>query len=131
MADVLRLLDRSKAKTSIVNAAVRVEDPGGHLGEARYFFSMSGPVLAERPFRTGWVYVVPNDTFDEEPPREVAGRRVHLHHWASARAVRPLFAVEVRPSDFPFLKAIRPHDEATLAARAARDPNAFPWVDEP
>lgn len=123
------ILDRPNVPMAISNAAIRLEVPGVGIGEPLYFFSISADAHARRPYRPGRVYVLPRDGFEEEAPREARGMRVHLHHWAGAGGVRPLYAVPVTPEDFPFLPDIRAHDDAELWRRAEADPEGFPWVD--
>jgi hypothetical protein len=56
---------------------------------------------------------------------------VQVQQWASAEAVPPLARLPVTPADFPFLDAVVPHDPALVRERSARDPEGFPWLDEP
>ncbi len=123
------VLDRTRTPMSISNAAIRVQSPDGAVGAPLYFFSMTASAREQRPFREGRVHVLARDGFDEEAPRAVGEARVWLHHWASPWPVLPLFSVPVTPEDFPFLDAIRAHDDAELFRRAKEDPDGFPWVD--
>jgi hypothetical protein len=38
-----------------------------------------------------------------------------------------LAVLRVEPDDFPFLEMVNGHDEGIVTARAAADPEGFPW----
>ena len=59
---------------------------------------------------------------------EVGGRRIVPAQSASEVPVRPLAKLTVHPEDFPYLGQVRGHDDQVLAARAAEDPDGFPWL---
>jgi len=120
------VVDRPRVKMRIINAAITV-DRAGSL-EARYFFGADAVALAQRPFRSGWVYLLPGDTFGREAGGTIAGYPYHSHHCASLEAVQPTFKVRVRPEDFPFLEAIFAYDEQALDRRIALNPAGFPWL---
>ena len=61
----------------------------------------------------------------------IGGHVVRVEQWASAEAVRPLARLPVMPADFPLLESVVPHDPALVRKRSARDPDGFPWLDEP
>lgn len=122
------VLDRVKYPTTINNGAFVLRRGETALGPF-YFFSVSEEALAQRPFRAGWVYVLPRAGFSEEAPKPYGPYLAHTHHWASLNSVRPLVRLAVQPQDFPFLEHIRPHDEATLHRRMRENPGGFPWVD--
>lgn len=122
------ILDRAQHSISLCNACIRSFDPAGSAAESRYFFSITASALAHRPWRTGTVYLLPSHTFRDQPALEVDGRRIAPAQAASEVPVRPLAKVRVHPEDFPFLDQIRGHDEEVLAARAAAEPDGFPWL---
>lgn len=115
--------------TSLVNACV-------HLADARvdprhyYFFSIGPDDPTREPWVSGTVYVLPRDTFSPEPDDTWLGRRCAPTQWVSPVPVSPLARLDVTPDDFPFVHQVRRHDPSALAARAERDPTAFPWLDD-
>jgi len=85
--------------------------------------------LAGEPWRTGTVYVLPRDTFGQQPEEDWHGLKLASTQWASPAAIRPLARLVVTPDDFPFLGQVHGHDLDIVAARAARDPEGYPWRD--
>jgi hypothetical protein len=79
---------------SLVNACSR------RWGESHYYFSIGTDPQSRDAWREGWIYVLPQKTFD--PHR--AGSE-----WLSPVTVRPLARLRVEPSDFPFLSDVVPH----------------------
>lgn len=121
------ILDRPRIPMSITNAAVRINlEPPTDI----YFFGVQDTALEQKPFRTGYVYVLPKDRFDQEPVNEREGIPYQAHHWASLEPVKPLFRVQVEASDFPFLESIRPHNNEALWKRIEANPIGFPWAED-
>jgi hypothetical protein len=123
------VVDRERfPRMSISNACIRVPDVPGAPSRAYYFFSIDGAVHRQRPWRTGTVYLLPPDTFErdeiEDPDGPIESAQV-----ASLESVPPLAKLVVEPGDFPFLQEIRRHDPTVMMARAAADPNGFPWLN--
>lgn len=124
------ILDRDRHPMSLHNACLRLEREGQPLSEPLYFFSISASALAQAPWRRGWVYLLPRDTFEPQAPERHGDWLVHLPQRASLVPVRPLARLAVGPEDFPFLAQIRGHDHETLRRRIAGNPAGFPWVDD-
>lgn len=122
------IMDRPAVPMTIVNGAVTAQLEGGP--EPIYFFGASRHAVESRAYRDGWVYLLPADTFEREPGGERFGIPYDSHHCASLEPVTPVFRVQVRPEDFPFLERIHAYDDAELGARTQRDPEGFPWLDE-
>jgi hypothetical protein len=122
------ILDRRNHRMSMINSAARFETPEG-LSEPYYFFSISRAAREANAFVPGTIYFLPRATFVQEPARGLAGRRLHVAHWASLEAVAPLAKIAVRPEDFPLLDKIRGHDDETTFAKARANPDGFPWLD--
>ncbi len=122
------ILERSRYQLRMLNGALKFELEDGKLSNMRYFFSITGEVLERFPWRDGTVYILPSEGFTQQPPYDLAGRRVHEPHWANLQPVRPLAKLPVSPADFPLLKDVRGHDDETIMARARRDPSGFPWL---
>ena len=122
------VIDRSRIPL-ICNSSARVRSAAGELGDPFYFFSVSAPALAERPFRPGTIYLLPRATFQQQPAEPHPKGELLVAQWASLVPVKPLARLTVAPEDFPLLDAIRGHDDETLLARAKANPAGFPWVD--
>lgn len=123
------ILDRQRYAMSLNNAAVRRRHADGSSGAPHYFFSISAQALAQRPFRAGWVYLLPRESFVPQPPLREPHGQIEVLQWASPVAVRPLARLAVEPADFPYLAQLRGHDDAVIAERARANPAGFPWLD--
>ena len=124
------ILDRERRPMSLINGCFRVVEEAGNLSAPFYFFSISRDALRHRPWRHGFVYVLPRGTFERQPPLRAGGRDFHVAQWASLVPVSPIARVAVGAGDFPFLAQVRGHDDAVVWKRAAADPEGFPWLDE-
>jgi hypothetical protein len=121
------ILDRPRIPMSISNGAIQIMlEPPLDI----YFFSVQDTALEQKPFRTGWVYVLPKQGFTQEPKGQREGIPYEAHHWANLNPVKPLFRVQIEPNDFPFLESIRAHNNEILWKRVEANPNGFPWVEE-
>jgi len=123
------ILDRDRYPMNLVNGCIRVAVGDGRPGEPYYFFSISQSARLRAPWRDGFVYLLPAAGFMRQAPLHLGGLVVHLPQVASLAPVKPLAKLAIRPADFPFLDQIRGHDDQALAARAAADPDGFPWLD--
>lgn len=121
------ILDRHRHSMSLINGCARLADGSEHLGEPHYYFSISAPALKRQPWRPGMVYLLPADTFEPQSRMRVGEVWVQPAQWASPVPVTPVAKLAVRPEDFPFLDQIRGHDDERVWARAAADPDGFPW----
>jgi hypothetical protein len=122
------ILDRQRFPMSLSNSCIRLADVANT--EPHYFFSVSQQALAQRPFCTGWVYLLPRDGFQQQPRVTSGSLQVELPQWASPVAAKPLARLAVEPADFPFLAQLRGHDDETMFRRARANPDGFPWLDE-
>jgi hypothetical protein len=96
--------------------------------ETHYYFSIDAEALNDpRAFTPGWVYVLPRESFQRQRDDHLQGHLIVSHQWASPQPVRPLAVLRVEPDDFPFLEMVNGHDEGSVTARAAADPEGFPW----
>jgi hypothetical protein len=125
------ILDRERHPMSLCNACIRIRSSDGRLGQPFYFFSISRPALEQQPWRAGTVYILPADTFETQPLIVADDAVIQVAQAASPVAVKPAAKLSIGASDFPFLHQIHGHDNDVLTARAAADPNGFPWLDEP
>ncbi|MBN2543007.1 hypothetical protein JXI42_09105 [bacterium] len=106
-----------------------LQKPLVNLSKPFYFFSITDSVLVKKPWCKGAVYLLPRDSFEQEPAQNFQGVEVIFPHWIGKSTVDPIGKLEVGPEDFPFLDQIRGHDEKKLLAKIKADPNGFPWVD--
>lgn len=123
------IVDRERVG-SITNACIRLADETGALHGPYYVFSVSQSALAGRPWRTGWVYLLPRRAFATQPPIPFGSYQVHVAQLASYAPVEPLAKLMITPEDFPFLKHIRGHDDHRLQEYATALQTAVPWPDE-
>jgi hypothetical protein len=124
------ILDRANYPMTLVNTSLRVELGNGMRSDPYYFFSITREALEKRPFRPGTIYLLPRDTFEQQPPEQYGEWEIYLPQWASLVPVTPLVKLRVGPEDFPFIDQIRGHDDKVTFARATADPAGFPWLDE-
>jgi hypothetical protein len=79
---------------SLVNGCSR------RWGESHYYFSIGADPKSDEAWRTGWIYVLPRETFRLHPSGP---------EWLSPVAVRPLARLRVEAVDFPFLGDVTQH----------------------
>jgi hypothetical protein len=119
------IVDRQRHRLTLNNGCLVLED----TGDAYYYFSVSRQALARQPWRTGHLYLLPADTFVEQPGDLYAGRPARVPQLASPVAVTPFARLRVTPRSFPFLARIRGHDDERLADYARAVMAAAPWPD--
>jgi hypothetical protein len=123
------IIDRQRFDMSLNNACIRLADADGQVSPPRYVFSISQAALAQRPWRTGSVYLLPAETFILQPPMAFGPYEVRIPQLASLTAVRPLARLAVAPEDFPLRDQIRGHDDARMPEYAQAMMTAGPWPD--
>ena len=125
-ANYFAVVDRPRYVWSLVNSCFRLTEPDGQI-VPYYFFSVNEDALPHNPWRSGTIYILPRESFEQErsrrPDRETA-------HWRSFNPVKPLANVSVEPADFPFLDQIRGHNVEVIQKRVQEDPDGFPWLDD-
>ena len=124
------IVDRAGYVTSLANACVRVLEEDGTKSGPYYYFSINEDALPHNPWRNGVIYILPRDTFEQQPPAQYQGMTIVVEQWASLVEVKPLAKLAVGPDDFPFLADIHGHNPKVMSERATRDPGGFPWLDE-
>lgn len=122
------IVDRERVP-SITNACVRLEEASGAVHDPLYVFSVSQSALANQPWRTSTVYLLPRETFITQPPMAFGSSKVHIAQLASFVPVQPLAKLTVTPADFPFLRQIRGHDDQRLQEYATALQTGAPWPD--
>jgi hypothetical protein len=123
------IVDRDRYEITLNNGCIFVLDSDGEAGVPHYYFSISRDALQKRPWRNGYVYLLPADTFVEQPPGEYGGHSARVPQLASPVAVTPLARLRIAPADFPFLEQIRGHEDERLAEYAQAVMAAAPWPD--
>lgn len=123
------IVDRERV-ASISNACVRLADEAGAIHGPYYVFSVSQSALADRPWRAGWVYLLPRRAFSTQPPIPFGSSQVHVAQLASYAPVEPLAKLMIMPEDFPFLGQVRGHDDQRLQEYATAMQTAAPWPDD-
>ncbi len=122
------VVDRRKVP-SLVNACFSVHSLDGEYRSGLwYFFSVESAEPA--PWRDGAVYLLPAAGFERQDDLIRGDQRIRSAQLFSPRPVRPVARIPVRATDFPMLGDIRRHDWKVVQARAAADPDGFPWVDD-
>ena len=121
------IVDRARYSISLNNGCIELLDSEGRPGTPHYYFSISSDALEKRPWRTGYVYLLPAEGFVEQPSGPYGGDVARIPQLASPVAVTPRARVQVTPEDFPFLAHIRGHDDERLAEYAQAVMSAAPW----
>ena len=123
------IVDRDRVG-SVTNACIRLEDEAGTIHGPLYVFSVSQAALANQPWRTGVVYLLPRGTFMNQPSMAFGPNQVHIAQLASLEPVQPLAKLTVTPEDFPFLSQIRGHDDERLQEYATALQTGAPWPQD-
>lgn len=88
---------------SLINGCSR------RYGESHYYFSIGTDPKGRDAWRSGWMYVLPRETFRLHPSGP---------EWLSPVAVRPLARMRVEPTDFPFIDDVVQHTLGEPVGRA-------------
>ena len=123
------IVDRDRHRLTLNNGCILVADDEGGGELPYYYFSITDGALPEQPWRTGYVYFLPAETFVAQPPATYAGRAARVPQLASPVAVTPFARLRVGPGDFPVLAQVRGHDDDRLAEYAQAVMTAAPWPD--
>ena len=123
------ILDRTRYSMATTNACVQLVDEAGQVSEPRYVFAVSRPALLQQPWRTGMIYLLPGDTFVNQPSLRFGPYEVRVPQLASLVPVKPFARLEVDPGDFPFLKDIRGIDDARLPEYGQAMQAGAPWPE--
>lgn len=115
------ILRRGDGFSSTRNGSIGIA--GRSPSSRRYFFSVNDGALTAQRFGPGFLYVLPRDSFQREPPMLGV---LDSAQWASPQAVRPLVRLSVDPDDFPFLDRVVTHHArepvfATILRASARE----------
>ena len=124
------ILDRMKyPEMSLFNSCLQARISPDQLSEPLYFFSITQSVLLQKPWCTGAIYILPRQTFIQEPAQNIEGTEIVFPHWISTQPAQPIARLLVETPDFPFLDKIHGHNDEKLIQLASANPNGFPWLD--
>ena len=123
------IVDRDRYEITLNNGCIVLLDSNGRPGIPHYYFSISRQALPERPWRSGYVYFLPADSFVEQPAGEYGGTAARVPQLASPVPVTPFARLRVSAGDFPYLAQIRGHEDERLAEYAQAVMTASPWPD--
>ncbi len=123
------ILDRPRYPLTTTNACIRLVDAAGQVSEARYVFGISQPALRQQPWRTGMVYLLPGETFVNQPSLRFGPYEVRVPQLASLVPVTPLARLAVAPADFPFLPDIRGIEDDRLPEYRQAMQTGAPWPE--
>ena len=123
------IVDRDRHRLTLNNACILISDGESGRELPYYYFSVTDAALGEQPWRSGYVYLLPAETFVEQPRATYASYEARVPQLASPVAVQPFARLRVEPHDFPFLARIRGHDDDRLAEYAEAVMAAAPWPD--
>jgi hypothetical protein len=121
------VVDRDRYEVTLNNGCILLMYAEGRPGVPHYYFSITGDALREQPWRTGYVYFLPAETFVAQPAGTYAGHAARIPQLASPVAVTPFARLQVNPEDFPFLTQIRGHEDSRLGEYAQAVMAAEPW----
>jgi hypothetical protein len=121
------VVDRDRYRLTLNNGCILLLDAEGRPGLPHYYFSITRDALRQQPWRTGYVYFLPAETFVAQPAETYAGRAARVPQLASPVAVAPFARLRVTPGDFPFLAQIRGHEDSRLGEYAQAVMAAAPW----
>ena len=122
------IVDRDRYQLTLNNGCILVMDGDGP-DAPYYYFSITRSALHRQPWRSGYVYFLPPESFVEQPAGTYAGHSARIPQLASPIAVKPFARLQVAPDDFPFLTEIRGHEDDRLAEYAQAVMAAAPWPD--
>ena len=123
------IVDRDRHQITLNNGCIILLGSRGRPGAPHYYFSISRHALPQRPWRSGYVYLLPADSFVEQAPGPYAGHVARVPQLASPVPVAPFARLRVSSGDFPFLAQIRGHEDERLGEYAQAVMTAAPWPD--
>jgi hypothetical protein len=97
------IVDRGRYEITLNNGCILLLDSRGDpVGAPRYYFSTSRDALQEQPWRDGYVYFLPSDSFNEQPAGVYAGHTARIPQLASPVPVALSRGFESPRATFPF-----------------------------
>lgn len=92
------VLDRGKVKGGMRNACIT------NGREKFLFYSLNEATMAEEPWTSGMIYILPRTSFRLADPN-----KWHFDEWVSGEPVAPVARLALSPEDFPFLDRVAVH----------------------
>ncbi len=123
------IINRRKFQLSLFNSCLDIGLSPDQMMGPLYFFSITYSALLRKPWCDGAIYILPRETFEQEPAQQMMGATIHFPQWISFEPARPIAKLHVQPQDFPFLNEIHGHNNEKLVQLATADPNGFPWPE--
>lgn len=124
------IIDRRKfSPLSLFNSCLKIQISPDQVMGPLYFFSITHSALVRKPWCDGVIYILPRANFIQEAPQKISGVDVIFPHWVSSMPSSPVFKLQVKPEDFPFLDQVHGHDDEKLSRLSAADPGGFPWPE--
>lgn len=124
------ILDRkNNPDLSLFNSCFKARISADQFSDTLYFFAITHSALLRQPWCAGTVYILPRDTFEQEPPQVTQEAEVVFPHWISFVPVAPRASLRVDRTDFPFLEQIHGFDSEKLKNAMRVNPNGFPWPE--
>jgi hypothetical protein len=122
------ILDRMNFSTILANACIHVEI-GGLMSTPYYLFSVDRKVHPLHPYCSGFIYLLPKETFITQPPIVLGENKIHIAQLASPQPVIPIAKIVIEPEDFPFLDQMLKHDDDHIQDYADAMQNRLPWPE--
>jgi hypothetical protein len=123
------IVDRKNfSPLSLFNSCLDIHVSPDQIWGPLYFFSITHSALIQKPWCEG-AYILPRETFAQEPPQPMSGVEIVFPHWISAQSAKPVAKLLVHPQDFPFLAQVHGHDDEKLTQLMAANPDGFPWPE--
>ncbi|MEM8859907.1 MAG: hypothetical protein AAGD96_16385 [Chloroflexota bacterium] len=123
------IIDRENYPVTVNNACVQFVKGGPLTGNSYYLFSISQGMVKEKPWKKGVVYLLPPETFVEQPTMQFGEYTVRVKQQVSLVPVEPIAQIEIEPADFPFLSKIREHDDSRMEEYATAMQTGADWPE--
>jgi len=122
------IIDRANFSPILVNASISIE-AGGLMSSPYYLFSVDRKIHPLQPYCSGYIYLLPKETFITQPPIVLGDTKIHITQLASLQPVIPIAKIEIEPADFPFLDQMLMHDDEHIQDYADAMQNRLPWPE--
>ncbi len=123
------IIDRDQHALTISNGCIQFVEDGSPISDPYYLFSISQGFLQQYPWRRGTIYLLPAETFVEQPAAQFGELTLRIKQLASLVSVEPIAKIEVGPEDFPFLEQVREHDDSRMEAYVTAIQTGGAWPD--
>lgn len=114
---------------SLFNSCLEIRVSSAEVLGPLYFFSITHSALLRQPWCDGVIYILPRESFEQEPAQRMMDAEIIFPHWISAKHTQPVAKLQIKPQDFPFLANIHGHNDEKLIELSATNPDGFPWPE--